>query len=187
MPLLVTKHFHGGAYQLGLMDSGWGAGVVAGGLILSAWGGFHRKIVTSLMGLIGMGTGIALIGLAPSNLFPLAVVGMVLGGLMNPIANGPLFAIVQSAVAPEMQGRVMTLISSAAALMSPLSLAIAGPLSDAIGIQVWFILAGTVSVIMGSVVFFIPAVVHMEDERSQHNGSIPAASLAEPLAPGASD
>jgi len=187
MPLLITKHFQGGAYQLGLMNSVFGVGVVAGGLILSAWGGFRRRIATSMLGLIGMGSGIALIGFSPSNLFPLAVVGMTLGGMMNPITNGPLNALVQVAVAPEMQGRVMTLISSAAALMSPLSLAIAGPLSDAIGIQFWFIAAGLMSVVMGVAGFFIKAVMNVEEDRGGHAAPVLAAPIAEPLAPAASD
>ena len=187
MPLLITKHFQGGAYQLGLMNSVFGMGVVAGGLILSAWGGFRRRIATSMLGLIGMGSGIALIGFSPSNLFPLAVVGMTLGGMMNPITNGPLNALVQVAVAPEMQGRVMTLISSAAALMSPLSLAIAGPLSDAIGIQFWFIAAGLMSIVMGAAGFFIKAVMNVEEDRGGHAAPVLAAPIAEPLAPAASD
>jgi MFS transporter, DHA3 family, macrolide efflux protein len=188
MPLLVTKHFQGGAYQLGLMNSVFGVGVVAGGLILSAWGGFHRRIATTMLGLIGMGSGMALIGFTPSNLFPLAVVGMTLAGLMNPIANGPLFALVQAAVAPEMQGRVITLISSAAALMSPLGLAVAGPLSDAIGIQVWFIAGGLVCAAMGAGAFFVKAVMNVEEDRFGHAAPVlTAAPLAEPLAPAASD
>ena len=156
------------------MNSIWGVGVMAGGLILSAWGGFRRKIATSMLGLVGMGLGVTLIGFAPTNLFVLAMAGMILAGLMNPICNGPLSALVQSTVAPEMQGRVMTLISSAAGLMSPLGLAIAGPLSDALGIQAWFVAAGILSVIMAGSSFFIRAVMHVEDDRGRHAAPVVA-------------
>ena len=55
MPLLVTDHFGGGALQLGWLQSAWGVGMLAGGLLLSVWGGFRRRIYTSLMGLIVAG------------------------------------------------------------------------------------------------------------------------------------
>jgi DHA3 family macrolide efflux protein-like MFS transporter len=103
---------------------------------------------------------------------------------MNPICNGPLSALVQSTVAPEMQGRVMTLVGSAAGLMSPLSLAIAGPLSDALGIQAWFVAAGILSIIMAGSSFFIRAVMHVEDDRGRYASSVvvPAtAALAESI------
>ncbi|MCU0500205.1 MAG: MFS transporter, partial [Anaerolineae bacterium] len=63
MPILVTKHFGGQALQLGWIDAMWGLGVVLGGLTLSVWGGFRRRILTTLVGLIGMGIGTLMIGL----------------------------------------------------------------------------------------------------------------------------
>jgi hypothetical protein len=43
------------ALIFGLMDSAWGFGVIIGGLIPSAWGGFRRKVVTSMLGIMGIG------------------------------------------------------------------------------------------------------------------------------------
>jgi len=131
IPLLITNHFRQGAMQFGLMDSSFGIGMVAGGLVLSAWGGFSRKIRTISMGIAGIGLGILFLGLAPANMFWMALAGMVLMGLALPFANGPLSAIIQAVVAPEMQGRVMSLLISAATAMTPLSLAIIGPVADA--------------------------------------------------------
>ena len=65
MPILVTKYFGLGALQLGWLESVWGIGVVVGGLVLSAWGGFKRRVVTSLLGIIGMGIGTLIVGLSP--------------------------------------------------------------------------------------------------------------------------
>jgi len=120
MPILVTKHFGGQAMQLAWIDSAWGIGVVVGGLTLSVWGGFRRRILTTLVGLVGMGLGTLVIGLSPATAFELALAGMLLAGFMNPITNGPTFAVIQSVVAPEMQGRVFTVIGSLTAAMSPL-------------------------------------------------------------------
>jgi DHA3 family macrolide efflux protein-like MFS transporter len=170
MPLLVTKHFGLDALQFGLMDSAWGFGVILGGLILSAWGGFKRKVVTSMIGIIGIGIGVTIVGLSPANMYWLAIAGMALSGIMNPIVNGPLFALIQSTVRPDMQGRVMSLVVSAATAMSPLSLMVAGPLSDAIGIQTWFWFGGVICLLIGIGAFFIPAIMNVE---SNHKGESP--------------
>ena len=168
MPILVTKHFGGQAMQLAWIDSAWGIGVVVGGLTLSVWGGFRRRILTTLVGLVGMGLGTLVIGLSPATAFELALAGMLLAGFMNPITNGPTFAVIQSVVAPEMQGRVFTVIGSLTAAMSPLGMAIAGPVADAFGVQVWFVMGGVVCVLMGLIAFFIPAIVHLEDGRGEY-------------------
>jgi DHA3 family macrolide efflux protein-like MFS transporter len=167
MPLLVTKHFGLGALQFGLMDSAWGFGVILGGLILSAWGGFNRKVVTSMMGIIGIGIGVTIVGLSPANMYWLAIAGMALSGIMNPITNGPLFALLQSTVRPDMQGRVMSLVVSAATAMSPLSLMVAGPVSDAVGIRTWFWFGGVTCLLIGIGTFFVPAIMNVE---SNHSG-----------------
>ncbi len=178
MPILVTKHFNGQAIQLATMESFWGIGMILGGLALSAWGGFKRRITTTLVGLLGMGAGCLAMGLLPSSAFTLAVATMFWLGFVNPIVNGPLMAAVQAAVAPEMQGRVFTIIQSVAAGMSPLGLIIAGPVAEYLGAQSWFVIGGVVTVLMGIVGLFIPAIMHFEDGRA---GQPTAEPEAEPL------
>ena len=182
MPLLVTKHFGLGALEFGLMDSAFGFGVILGGLTLSAWGGFKRKVATSMMGIIGVGLGVTVVGLAPANAYPLAVAGMAFAGLMTPIINGPLMALIQSTVKPDMQGRVMALIMSAAGAMSPLSLMVAGPVSDLIGIRAWFWMGGLACLLMGIGAFFVPAIMNIERNHSGQRpnpGEKPAPSVAD--------
>jgi DHA3 family macrolide efflux protein-like MFS transporter len=165
MPLLIKNHFGGGALQLGWMNSSWGIGVVLGGLTLSVWGGFRRRILTSLAGLVGMGIGTLLIGLTPAAVFGMALGAIFVAGFMNPITNGPVFAILQATVAPEMQGRVFMLVGSLAAAASPLGMAIAGPVADALGVRAWFIFAGVTCCLMGVSAFFVPAILHLEDQK----------------------
>jgi len=166
MPLLVTEHFGGGALQLGWMEAAVGIGVVSGGVLLGAWGGFKRRILTSLMGVIGIGLGTVLVGLTPAGLFGVALAGMAVTGFMGPMANGPLFAIVQSTVEPGMQGRVMSLIGSGAGAMMPLSLLLAGPLADIVGVRTWYVMGGAVCVLIAlSSIALRPL---MEIERNGH-------------------
>jgi len=171
LPILVNKHFLAGALELGWLSSAWGLGIVAGGLTLSVWGGFKRKIDTSILGLLGTGLGITLVGVAPQQGFWLAWTGMLVSGFMNPMVNGAFFAILQSAVAPEMQGRVLTAVSSLSGLASPLGMLIAGPVADWAGVQVWFLMGGIASLLMGGATHLIPAVMRSEDEASKREAA----------------
>ena len=148
VPILVTRHFGGEALQLAWMNAAFGLGTVAGGLLLGAWGGFKRRIYTIVLGLAGIGLGALLVGLAPSYAYGIGLVGMLVMGVMNPIANGPFFAILQTVVPPQMQGRVFTTVLSTAIGVSPLGLAVAGPLSDRLGVQVWYLVATGICLVM---------------------------------------
>jgi DHA3 family macrolide efflux protein-like MFS transporter len=163
LPILVTEHFQGQAMELAWLQSASGIGVVLGGLALSAWGGFKRRILTSMLGLLGLGLGMGLIGFVPAGGILLAVGLMFVVGLSQPIVNGPIFAVMQATVAPEMQGRVFTLLVSASSAMAPIGLIIAGPVADRFGIQTWYITGGIVTLAMGIAGYFIPAVVNVED------------------------
>lgn len=162
VPLLVTEHFEGAAPQIALVNAAWGVGVIAGGLLLGVWGGFRRRVVTSLTAVIGIGLAFVANGLAPSALFPLTVAAMFCLGVMNPMANGPLLALLQSTVAPEMQGRVMSLIGAGSVAMTPLSLLVAGPVADALGVQAWYVIGGVLCVAIGIGALFVPALMTIE-------------------------
>jgi len=177
MPLLVTKIFGKGALELAWSQTAMGVGVIAGGLLLSAWGGFKRRMLTSLLGIIGLGAGVLLTGLAPASLFPLVLTGAALLGFMQVFANGPLGAIFQSCIDPDMQGRVFSLLNAGAMAMMPLSLAIAGPVSDWLGLRTWYILGGATCIVVAFAALFIKPIMNIEE-----NSHKPASGQADPSA-----
>jgi DHA3 family macrolide efflux protein-like MFS transporter len=172
LPILVSEYFQGGALQLGWIESAFGFGMIAGGLVLGAWGGFKKRIMTSMIGLIGLGIGFGMIGLIPSNLFWLGVVSAFFAAAMLPMVNGPVHAILQSAVEPEMQGRVFTLVGSLSSGMAPLGLIIAGPVADAIGVQSWYVIGGVACILMAVVGYSIPALKNIEDNHRKANDTV---------------
>jgi DHA3 family macrolide efflux protein-like MFS transporter len=165
MPLMVTRIFNGGALQLGWSDSLFGVGVIIGGIILTAWGGFKKRIITTLVGIMGIGVAVIVAGSAPSSLYPMFLAGFFILGFTEVITNGPLIAILQSNVDPEKQGRVMTLMTSGASAMSPISLLVAAPIADRLGIRVWYIGGGILCVAMAAIAFFIKPLVEIEKNR----------------------
>jgi DHA3 family macrolide efflux protein-like MFS transporter len=163
-PILVTKYFGGAAREMGFWDAAWGIGVVAGGLLMSVWGGFKRKIVTSLVGVIGLGVLIVGIGLLPPTMLSVAIALTLFLGAVNPVVNGPIFALLQTVVAPNMQGRVMSLMMSVSIIAAPLSLLVSGPIADRWGVQIWYLAGGVACLIVGVLGFLIRPVMNIEEE-----------------------
>ncbi|MFN2145049.1 MAG: MFS transporter, partial [Anaerolineales bacterium] len=148
--------------QLGSYNSAFGLGVILGGLLLGVWGGFKRQIKTSMMGIFILGFGILTVGLLPETLLIVAVISAGVFGFSLPIANGSLGAIMQKNIAPDMQGRVFSLVGSLSGAMAPIGLAIAGPVADQISIQAWYMAAGIVTITMALVGRLVPAVWNIE-------------------------
>jgi DHA3 family macrolide efflux protein-like MFS transporter len=167
LPLLVTQYFAGDVWHYSSVEAIFGIGMVSGGLLLSVWGGFKRRVVSILAGFIGMGAGMLLVGFAPQAAFGMAVVGMFFSGFANTFSNGVAYALIQSVIDPAMQGRMFTTIMSVNSVMSPLALAIATPLVESYGVHFWYVLAPALIVLCGSVACLIPAVVKIEDQIPQ--------------------
>ena len=176
MPLLVIKVFNKGAIELGGIESVLGIGVIIAGLVLGAWGGFKKRIVTSLLGVVGMGVGVVIMGIAPANAFYLVLVAAFFMGFTNVFANGPLHAIFQIAIDPDMQGRVFALIGAFATAMSPLSLLIAGPVSDLLGVRSWYIFSGITCILMAMVGLLIKPIMNIESNRKVQVNTLSAPS-----------
>ncbi len=165
LPILVTRHFQGTAIHFATLNTTLGIGFVVGGIILSIWGGFKRRIYTAVSGIAGMSVGALLIALAPADSYWIAVVGMAIFGILNPIANGPFMAIMQAVVAPEMQGRFFTVMMTMSQGMVPLGLLLAGPVADAFGVQFWFLIGALGLLVISAIFFFTPSLRKLEDHR----------------------
>ena len=112
-----------------------------------------------------------MIGGVPSSLFWVGLAANAAVGFLLPIINGSYGATLQSVIVPEMQGRVFAFIMSAAMLISPLALMIAGPFADAFGIQTWFLITGVSCTLMGVLGFFSSDVMQMENRSMESTSS----------------
>jgi len=168
-PLLIKNHFDGDASQLGLWLALFALGNILGGVILGVWGGFKKKVATAQTGLALMGLTTVIVGLVKSDMFVIALIANTTMGLLLPIINGSYGATLQTVIKPEMQGRVFAFIMSAAMLVSPIALIIAGPFADSFGIQPWFIIAGASCIAMGILGFFIPDVMNIENRAKEES------------------
>ena len=161
LPLLVSGELGGDALQLGWITSAFGIGTIAGGIALGVWGGTRRRILTVLPALIGLGVSVAGLGLAPA--YAPAVAAMLVVGLVVPLANGPIQAILQATIAADYQGRVFTLIGSLAGVTMPLGLLLAAPIAEMVGVRAWYLAGGVACIAMGIAGFFLPSVMRIEE------------------------
>ena len=177
LPLVVTNHFDGGAMELGWLQSANGVGMIAGGILLGAWGGFRRRVVTAMTSLVISGVFIMTFSFIPPALFLAAVGCVFMFAVSNAMANGTFFSSIQAVIPPQMQGRVFTILMSLSGGMTPIGLAVAGPVSDSLGLLFWFRIGGLVLALMGAAAFFIPAVMNLEEETELPTPDSPATQL----------
>ena len=163
MPLIISRHFQGGAREYGLFEMALAGGVIIGSLTLSIWGGFRRKIVSVNIAQILCGLILSFIAVVPENRFYLVLIATLLTGMTSSYINSPVTAIFQSKVEKAMQGRVMSIVTVVCMVSMPLSLAIAGPLSNVIGLMPLVYIPGLISTAVGVACFLIPPLMHIDD------------------------
>lgn len=114
---------------LGIVNTVSAIGGVAGGAIMTAWGGPRRRIAGVLCGMVLLSIlGIMLMGLGRT--LPVWLVSGFLGSFIVPLVNGSNDAIWQSKVPHDVQGKVFGTRMMIAQVSVPISMLVAGPLAD---------------------------------------------------------
>ena len=114
--------------SLGFIQSAGAIGGVVGGVVMSAWGGFKRRVHGVLAGWAISSFFFALMGL--TKWIPLWIALNALCSVLVPLINGSNQAIWQSKVAPDVQGRVFSARTLIAWMTNPVSPLIGGTLGD---------------------------------------------------------
>jgi len=112
----------------GSVQTAGAIGGVAGGLIMSAWGGTKKKVHGVLAGHFLVGISGMLLGIGTG--LPLWIPAIILVNLLVPWINGSNQAIWQAKVAPDVQGRVFSARRLIAWFSNPLTPIIGGTLAD---------------------------------------------------------
>jgi MFS family permease len=112
----------------GTVESVGAIGGVVGGIIISAWGGFKRRVHGVLLGWMLSSISSMFLGFGQS--LPVWIVAMAVTSLFIPLVNTSNQAIWQSKVAPDLQGRVFSARRLIAWFTNPISPIIAGTMAD---------------------------------------------------------
>ena len=185
IPLIVSFASETAA---GAVLSAAGFGMLAGSLMVSAWGGPKRRRIAWIMGGIAVsGLGVMAVGVRRSLL--VITVSYVILMLLAPVVNTTSQVIWQLKVAPGMQGRVFSLRRMLAQVASPLAIVAAGPLADRVfeplfapggglagsmgrvigtgpgrGVGFMILLAGLGTILMAGIGWLHPRIRHLETE-----------------------
>lgn len=163
LPLLVLQRIRGDAAELGWVTSAFGVGMLAGGVGLGVWGGGRRRILTTLSAMIALGVAVLAVGVTPDGSFAWLVAAMFSVGVIVPVVNGPVHAILQATIAPEYQGRVFGLLGSLAGATAPLGLLLAAPVAELVGVRTWYFAGGAACIAMGAAGLLTPALTRIEE------------------------
>jgi MFS family permease len=112
----------------GSVQTAGAVGGVIGGIIMSAWGGFKRKVHGVLLGWLMSGVFFAMLGVGHG--LTVWIPFMVLMMMVNPLVNSSNQSIWQAKVAPDIQGRVFSARRLIAWFTQPIAPIIAGVLAD---------------------------------------------------------
>ncbi|WP_311132340.1 MFS transporter [Nonomuraea gerenzanensis] len=114
---------------LAAVNAGIGAGGIAGGLLLAAWGGPRNRVRGMMLGVVGMCVS-AQIVMAMVHGVVAWTAAILAGALIMPIVNGSMQSIIQTKVPEERQGRVFGAVMFVSQISSPIAMAFSGPLAD---------------------------------------------------------
>ncbi len=168
---------------LGVLLAVLNLGGLAGGIVMSVWGGTRPRIHTIMLAIIIAGVFLAGVGLARTPV----TLGITLFLFMFPLpfSNAAAFSMLQAKVPPDLQGRGFAAIGQMSMAMMPLAFLLVGPLADnvfepAVGGEGWAVFAplvgnefgagmglllflgGALTALLSLIVYAIPAIRHLE-------------------------
>jgi len=139
-PLMVSRTFGAEVWRLSMSEMAYSLGMIIGGAIITSWGGFKRRLNTTLAA--GGLYGILMVGLGTAPVFAVYLLCNMLIGITSPCYNTPITTFIQENIEAEMQGRIFSSMQIAASCALPFGMMFFGPLADIINIQSLLIVSG---------------------------------------------
>ena len=146
-PLQVVRSFGEEVWRLSALEISFSLGMMAGGGIIAAWGGFRNKTHTLMMASLINGICIFALGAVPVFWIYLLFMGFI--GMTIPFFNTTSIVLLQEKVEESFLGRVFGVTVMISTSMMPLGMLIFGPISDSIKIEWMLIGTGILIFIQG--------------------------------------
>ncbi|AWI11004.1 MFS transporter [Caldibacillus thermoamylovorans] len=143
-PLQVARSFGDDVWRLTSIEIVFSIGMMTGGAIIAAWGGFSNKVKTMGFATVIMGVCTFALGSVPNFWVYLFFMGVF--GVAMPILNTPATVLLQEKIEEDYLGRVFGVMGMISTSMMPIGMLIFGPLADMVKIE--WLLIGTGAFIM---------------------------------------
>lgn len=141
VPLLIKEHFGGGPTEVAIMEGLSGVAMIIGGILVAAIGP-KRLTLWFIIGFALSCFTLAFAAWVPGTMLWLAVIFWAASSITYIMGNAPLMALIQTRVPNQLQGRVLSLLTTLVALSAPVGLALATPLGELIGVRWLFVCMG---------------------------------------------
>lgn len=149
LPFIARDRFAHGEQMYGFVLAAFGLGSALGALAVSSRQ-LPRRYLTVMMLMWGLGSvPLAIVGATSS--FPVMAVSLFVVGLADGAGMVIWGTLLQRRVPPEMLGRVSSLDFFVSLSFMPLSMAVAGPLSKVVPVEVIFAVAGIAPIVLAAV------------------------------------
>lgn len=148
-PLQVTRTFGDDVWRLTAIEIAFSVGMMIGGALIAAWGGFRNKVHTMTLATILMGVCTFLLGVVP--IFWIYLVFMAIFGIAMPLLNTPTMVMIQEKVDENYMGRIFGVFSMISTSMMPMGMLIFGPIADVFPIE-WLLLGTGVLILLLSLI-----------------------------------
>lgn len=158
-PLMVSRTFGPQVWRLTASEMTYSIGSVLGGILITSWGGFKKRLKTTVLAGWLYGVLMAGLGMAPAFLIYLACNMMI--GITSPCYNSPITVSIQEQVPASMQGRVFSFMQISTSCALPLGMMVFGPLADVIRIQT-LLIGGGVAVMICTAAFYFAIIKKTE-------------------------
>lgn len=146
-PLQVARSYGPDVWRLTAVEVAFSVGMMGGGAIIAAWGGFKNRIRTMALASFMVGAGTFALGFTP--LFAVYLAFIALTGLAVPLFNTPATVLLQEKVEEDYLGRVFGVLTMISTSMMPLGMLLFGPLADHIRIEWLMIATGALMAVQG--------------------------------------
>ena len=146
--LFVSRVYGETYWYLSAVELAGFIGMVAGGILLSIWGGFKSRVTTMSVGLIAFGS--LAIGMGLSKQFALYLTLMIIYGVAITMVQTATTTLIQEKAEISMQGRVFGLLGAMYSGFLPVGMAIFGPMADEISLK-WIMIGSGIALIALSI------------------------------------
>lgn len=148
-PLMVERSFGSEVWRLTANEVVWTVGSMLGGAFISIKGDFKNKPRTMALCLVAFGVLFGLLGVAWDFIAYLVFMG--LAGVFMPVVATVQTVHVQQTTAPELLGRVFSVIQLFMSSAMPMAILLFGPLADVIRVESILLVCGVLLALVGVV------------------------------------
>jgi DHA3 family macrolide efflux protein-like MFS transporter len=141
-PLLVRVHFLGEAWHNGIVEFVFAGGLLLSSLVIGVCSGMKKRFLMASLAIGLMGLATLVSGALPTSGFWIFTICCFFLGASGTFMNVPVMAYIQESIAPEMMGKVFSLLMTAMTLSMPIGLLVAGPVVEVVGVNTWFFWTG---------------------------------------------